>query len=56
MIGDNYHDIFGGKNAGTYTCGVAWSIKGADFLKKYEPDFMLERMPDLLDILGVGVE
>lgn len=55
MIGDNYHDILGGKNAGTYTCGVAWSVKGADFLKQYKPDYMLERMSDLLDIVGVGI-
>ncbi|HZG73182.1 MAG TPA: pyrophosphatase PpaX [Chondromyces sp.] len=56
MIGDNYHDIEGGKNAGTLTAGVAWSLKGKDFLMKYEPDFMLETMPDLLNILEVGKE
>ena len=28
MIGDNYHDIVGGKNAGVRTAGVAWSAKG----------------------------
>lgn len=55
MIGDNYHDILGGKNAGTYTCGVAWSLKGKDYLEQYKPDFMLETMPDLLDIVKVGV-
>ncbi|MFS0647106.1 pyrophosphatase PpaX [Siminovitchia sp. 179-K 8D1 HS] len=55
MIGDNYHDILGGKNAGTYTCGVAWSLKGKDYLEQYKPDFMLEKMPDLLEIAGVGV-
>ncbi|GIN19714.1 pyrophosphatase PpaX [Siminovitchia fordii] len=54
MIGDNYHDILGGKNAGTFTCGVAWSVKGADFLKQYDPDYMLDKMSDLLDIVGVG--
>ncbi|MFD1707588.1 pyrophosphatase PpaX [Siminovitchia sediminis] len=56
MIGDNYHDILGGKNAGTYTCGVSWSVKGADYLKQYNPDYMLETMPDLLDIVGVGIQ
>lgn len=55
MIGDNYHDILGGKNAGTYTCGVSWSAKGADFLRGYEPDYMIEKMSDLLDIVGVGI-
>jgi pyrophosphatase PpaX len=54
MIGDNYHDIEGGKNAGTLTAGVSWSIKGKDFLEKYNPDYMLDTMPELLDILQIG--
>ena len=56
MIGDNHHDILGGKNAGTYTCGVAWSLKGRDYLEEYKPDYILENMADLLDILGVGIK
>ncbi|MDQ0244700.1 pyrophosphatase PpaX [Bacillus fengqiuensis] len=52
MVGDNHHDIVGGKNAGTKTAGVAWSAKGREHLAKYEPDFMLEKMSDLRDILG----
>lgn len=53
MVGDNYHDILAGKNAGTMTAGVAWTAKGRDYLTKFEPDYMLERMADLLPILGV---
>lgn len=56
MIGDNYHDIEGGQNAGVMTAGVAWSLKGRDFLNEYNPDFMLESMADLLAILKVGAE
>lgn len=52
MVGDNFHDILAGKNAGTKTAGVAWTIKGRDYLAKYEPDYMLENMVDLLTILG----
>ncbi|MEH7179478.1 pyrophosphatase PpaX [Neobacillus vireti] len=52
MVGDNYHDVLAGKNAGTKTAGVAWTIKGRDYLAKYEPDYMLENMEDLLAILG----
>ncbi|NRD76506.1 pyrophosphatase PpaX [Bacillus sp. BRMEA1] len=52
MVGDNYHDILAGKNAGTKTAGVAWSIKGREYIAKYEPDYILEHMPDLLTILG----
>ncbi|PEL08183.1 pyrophosphatase PpaX [Bacillus sp. AFS017336] len=53
MVGDNYHDIEGGKNAGTETAGVAWSLKGKEFLATYKPDFMLEKMSDILSILGI---
>jgi pyrophosphatase PpaX len=51
MVGDNYHDIVGGKNAGTKTAGVAWSLKGREFLESYQPDYMLEKMHDLLPIV-----
>lgn len=51
MIGDNYHDIVGGQNAGVKTAGVAWTIKGEDFLQKYNPDYMLQQISDLHTIL-----
>jgi pyrophosphatase PpaX len=52
MVGDNYHDILAGKNAGTVTAGCAWSIKGREYIARYEPDYILENMADLLTILG----
>ncbi|WP_026583529.1 pyrophosphatase PpaX [Bacillus sp. J33] len=51
MVGDNSHDIEGGKNAGTKTAGVAWTAKGREFLARFEPDYMIDNMADLLDIL-----
>jgi pyrophosphatase PpaX len=51
MVGDNYHDILAGKNAGTQTAGVAWTIKGRDYLEQFNPDYILEEMADLLEIL-----
>jgi pyrophosphatase PpaX len=51
MVGDNYHDILAGKNAGTKTAGVAWTIKGRDYLEQFDPDYILEEMADLLKIL-----
>ena len=51
MIGDNSHDIEGGKNAGVKTAGVAWSIKGQDYLKQFNPDYILQHMTDLLTIV-----
>lgn len=53
MVGDNYHDILAGKNAGTKTAGVAWTLKGRESLEVHHPDYMLENMRDLLPILGV---
>lgn len=51
MIGDNYHDIVGGKNAGVRTAGVAWSAKGESFLQTFHPDYMLHHISDLLKII-----
>lgn len=51
MIGDNYHDIEGGKNAGVRTAGVAWSAKGEAFLQTFHPDYMLQHISDLLRIV-----
>lgn len=53
MVGDNSHDILGGKNAGTKTAGVAWSLKGKEFLTSLHPDYVLDNMTDLLEILEV---
>lgn len=52
MVGDSQYDVLGGKNTGTKTAAVAWTIKGRDFLESYEPDVMLETMSDLLTYLG----
>lgn len=51
MIGDNYHDILAGKNAGVKTAGVAWSLKGEAYLREFRPDYILLHMSDLLTIV-----
>ena len=51
MVGDNYHDIEGGHNAGVRTAAVAWSLKGEDFLQTFHPTYMLQSMDDLLRIV-----
>ncbi|MFC0299903.1 pyrophosphatase PpaX [Virgibacillus soli] len=53
MVGDNSHDIEAGQRAGVATAAVAWSHKGEEFLNAYEPTYMLEKMSDLLQIVGV---
>lgn len=52
MVGDNFHDIEAGKNAGVKTAAVSWSQKGRERLLSYEPTYMLESMTDLLRIVG----
>lgn len=56
MIGDNYHDIVGGKNAGVRTAGVAWSLKGEAFMRELEPDYILQHISDLLPMTTGNVE
>ncbi|WP_404454235.1 pyrophosphatase PpaX [Virgibacillus necropolis] len=53
MVGDNFHDIEAGQNAGVQTAGVAWTIKGKETLAKLNPTYMLEDMRDLYTIVGV---
>lgn len=53
VVGDNFHDIEAGRDAGTQTAGVAWSTKGKGFLQQYNPTYMLEDMSDLIKIIGV---
>ncbi|WP_017726293.1 pyrophosphatase PpaX [Halalkalibacterium ligniniphilum] len=53
MVGDSPHDILGGKNTGVKTAVVSWAIKGIDVVRSYDPDYVLETMDDLLDIVGV---
>ncbi|MCF6138698.1 pyrophosphatase PpaX [Pseudalkalibacillus berkeleyi] len=55
MVGDSRYDIEAGKNAGTMTAAVAWTIKGRESLELRNPDFMLEEMSDLLRVLEVEV-
>jgi len=52
MIGDNKSDILAGKNAGIYSAGVAWSIKGSAYLMQANPDFMLADMKDIYRVLN----
>lgn len=53
MVGDNSHDIESGNKAGLKTVGVKWSSKGENFLKQYDPTFMIDEMRDILNIVGV---
>lgn len=56
MIGDNSHDIEGGKNAGVLTAGVAWAAKGEDYLATFKPDYMLQHIRDLVELTKEAVK
>ncbi|MGL4953643.1 MAG: pyrophosphatase PpaX [Culicoidibacterales bacterium] len=51
MIGDNYHDIDGAKNAGIDSVGVAWSVKGRAFIASFTPTYMIDSMSELITIV-----
>ncbi|MFC0273307.1 pyrophosphatase PpaX [Metabacillus herbersteinensis] len=53
MVGDNHHDIESGRNAGTTTVAVSWSVKGRAYLESYKPDYIVDKMSELLKIVGV---
>lgn len=51
MVGDNYHDIVGGQNAGVQTAAVAWSIKGLKHLQQFAPTYLIHQPEDILAIV-----
>lgn len=53
MVGDSQFDIEAGNNAGTYTAGVAWSLKGKEFIEHLQPDYVIDHMSEMIDIVGV---
>lgn len=50
-VGDALFDIQAGKAAGTHTAAVTWGAGTPEQLKAAGPDFVVERMPDLLRVL-----
>jgi len=51
MVGDSQYDIDGAHNAGIHAAGVAWSLKGPEFLKQFKPEYMLYDMRELISIV-----
>lgn len=50
MVGDSHYDIEAAKAAGVTSVGVAWSLKGEDYLKQFRPDHMIRDMRELLEL------
>ena len=51
MIGDSQFDILAGRAAGTATCAVSWGLGLGYVLSALEPDALIERPAQLLDVL-----
>lgn len=51
FVGDSHYDIQCGKNAGSKTCLVKYTL--LDFIEiiKYEPDYVIDSLKDLVDII-----
>ncbi|WP_040951707.1 pyrophosphatase PpaX [Gorillibacterium massiliense] len=54
MVGDSQYDMLAAHAAGVKAVGVAWSLKGEEYLKRFEPHYMLHDMRDLYEIVGLG--
>ncbi len=51
MTGDSDLDIQCGKNAGTKTCAVTYGYRKKDVLKKEDPDYMIDKIPEILTLV-----
>ncbi|MEB3104049.1 pyrophosphatase PpaX [Ferviditalea candida] len=54
MVGDSHYDIMAANRAGVISAGVSWSLKGADFLRRYDPRHILHDIRELFDITGIA--
>lgn len=51
MIGDSPTDIEAGKRACVLTCGVSYGYRGRDVILKAEPDFIIDSLLELKEII-----
>lgn len=57
MVGDSFFDILCGKNAGCKTCLVSYSEQPLEKVKGYHPDFIIDNLLELKDIIfGKAIE
>ncbi len=51
MVGDSSFDILCGKNAGSKTCLVNYTLLDKNEINKYKPDYSVNKIEDLVDIV-----
>lgn len=52
MVGDSHYDIEAAHNAGVISVAVSWSLKGTEYLKKYNPNYIIDDIREILPIAG----
>jgi pyrophosphatase PpaX len=50
MVGDSHYDIEAAQAAGVTSVGVAWSLKGEEYLRRFRPDHLIHDMRELLEL------
>lgn len=50
MVGDSPFDLRSAKNAGVHGAGVSWSVHTEELLLKEEPQYIIKKFPQLLEI------
>lgn len=53
MVGDSHYDIEAAHNAGVQSVAVSWSLKGREYLKRYEPTQIIDDIREILPLAGV---
>jgi len=51
LVGDSSYDVLCGKNAGIISVVVGWSALPMDIILKYEPDYVVDSMEELLALV-----
>lgn len=51
MVGDTDNDIEAGKRAAVRTCGVTYGSLSSEQIHHLKPDFVIDSLPELLDIV-----
>jgi len=51
MVGDNSHDIHGARNTGVKSIAVGWALKGVEYMKSLEPDYLVHEASEILSIV-----
>ena len=52
MVGDSELDINCGKDAGAFSCAVAYGYRSGELLESVKPDYIIDEIKDLLSVIN----